>query len=98
MGARGIASIVAALLLGWLSLAAAPARGDWNGDAKGDVLAVGSDGALLLYAGNGAGGFLTSTGRPIGSGWGASRRCWRPGTSAATASTTCSRAGPTARC
>ena len=79
MGARGIASIVAALLLGWLSLAAAPARGDWNGDAKGDVLAVGSDGALLLYAGNGAGGFLTSTGRPIGSGWGAFTALLAPG-------------------
>ena len=33
------------------------------------MLARQSDGALLLYRGDGAGGWLTGTGEQIGSGW-----------------------------
>ena len=47
------------------------ASADWSGDAKGDLLAVGSDGALLLYRGDGAGGVVQDPGQQIGSGWGA---------------------------
>ena len=43
--------------------ASAPARADWNGDGPGDVLAVHPDGRLLLYRGNGAGGWLDGAGR-----------------------------------
>jgi hypothetical protein len=52
-----------------LGLCAAPARADWNGDYHGDVLATNSAGALLMYRGDGAGGWLTGSGEPIGSGW-----------------------------
>ena len=40
---------------------------DWNGDDKGDVLALTAAGDLLLYPGNGAGGFGTR--RQVGSRW-----------------------------
>ena len=43
--------------------------GDWSGDGRPDLLAVPSDGRLLLYRGNGAGGFVTGQGEPIGTGW-----------------------------
>ena len=52
-----------------LGLCAAPARADWNGDYHGDVLATNSAGALLMYRGNGSGGWITGHGEPIGSGW-----------------------------
>ena len=47
----------------------APASADWNGDAKGDVLAVAGDGGLVMYRGNGAGRFIAPYPR-IGTGWG----------------------------
>ena len=43
--------------------------GDWTGDGKPDILARHPDGRLLLYRGNGAGGFLTGAAEQIGSGW-----------------------------
>ena len=42
---------------------------DWNGDGHPDILARTSDGKLLMYRGNGAGGFLHPTAQQIGSGW-----------------------------
>jgi hypothetical protein len=54
---------------GWGSFTALLAPGDWNGDGKPDLLARNTDGALLMYRGNGAGGFLTGHGEQIGSGW-----------------------------
>ena len=54
---------------GWGGFTALAAGGDFSGDGKPDVLARRSDGALLLYRGNGAGGWLTGHGEPIGSGW-----------------------------
>ena len=46
------------------------ASADWSGDARGDVLAVDGNGALLMYRGNGAGRFAAPYPQ-IGSGWGA---------------------------
>jgi heme oxygenase len=54
---------------GWQSLTALLAPGDWNGDGKSDVLARTSDGRLLMYRGNGSGGFLQPTAQQIGTGW-----------------------------
>jgi hypothetical protein len=68
-----------ALVVAAAVLALAPAaRADWNGDGNGDVLAVASDGRLLLYAGNGAGGFA-APGTAIGTGWGSFTRLLWPG-------------------
>jgi hypothetical protein len=41
--------------------------GDFNGDARPDVLARDSSGNLWLYPGNGAGGWLTRS--RVGQGW-----------------------------
>ena len=46
-----------------LIVAPAAAHADWNGDGPGDVLTVHPDGRLLLYRGNGAGGWVTGTAR-----------------------------------
>ncbi len=54
---------------GWGSFTTVISPGDWNGDGTSDLLAVNSSGALLLYAGNGTGGFLTGRAVQIGSGW-----------------------------
>jgi VCBS repeat protein len=43
--------------------------GDWSGDGAPDILAVASDGRLLMYRGNGGGGFATGAGEQIGTGW-----------------------------
>ena len=68
--ARGSKTIVAglAVLAAALAVGPATASADWSGDAKGDLLATGSDGALLLYRGDGAGRVVP--GQAIGSGWG----------------------------
>ena len=72
------------------ALAPAAARADWNGDGTGDVLAVDGSGRLLLYGGNGAGGFTGPAGTPIGSGSAVVHcDCCGRATSAATACPTC---------
>lgn len=43
--------------------------GDFDGDGAVDLLAIRPDGALRLYAGDGAGGWRTGLGQVIGSGW-----------------------------
>jgi hypothetical protein len=43
--------------------------GDFNGDGGPDLIVRRTDGRLLLYRGNGAGGFATGMGEPIGAGW-----------------------------
>jgi heme oxygenase len=53
---------------GWQSFTALAARGDFSGDGNPDVLARQSGGALLMYRGNGAGGFLPGA-VTIGTGW-----------------------------
>jgi len=45
------------------------ASAEWSGDAKADVLAIDSTGALLIYRRTGSGGFVPNAGRQIGSGW-----------------------------
>ena len=82
-----------------LSLFPSAASADWNGDGPADVLTIHPDGRLLLYRGNGAGGWTTGTRRADRRRLGRrSARCWRPATSAATASRTCSSATPTGAC
>jgi VCBS repeat protein/tachylectin len=68
------------LLLVMLLAAPTLARADWNGDGPGDVLTVHPDGRLLLYRGNGAGGWLTAPGgESLGGGWGAFTALLAPG-------------------
>jgi hypothetical protein len=73
---RALAVAAAALLL---CMAAAPARADWSGDTKADVLAVDPDGRLLMYRGTGAGAFVPGGGLPIGTGWGSFTALLAPG-------------------
>ena len=54
---------------GWASFTALLAPGDWNGDGHPDLLARASDGRLLMYRGNGTGGFFANPSSQIGSGW-----------------------------
>jgi hypothetical protein len=70
----GIAFALVAMLLG-----CATARADWNGDAHADVLAIDAGERLLLYRGNGAGGWVTGGADPIGTGWGAYTALLSPG-------------------
>ena len=76
---RLIGVLVAAALLAGLALSVPAARADWSGDGPADVLAVDPGERLLLYRGNGAGGWLTGTGEPIGTGWGAFTAVLSPG-------------------
>jgi hypothetical protein len=48
------------------------AVGDWDGDARGDLLARDRAGRLWLYRGSGSGGFLPR--RQVGVGWTVMRR------------------------
>ena len=73
---RALAGALAALFLG---LGAGPARADWSGDTKADVLAVDSGGRLLMYRGTGAGAFVPGGGLAIGTGWGAFTALLAPG-------------------
>ena len=68
-GDSGFASGGIKIGSGWGGFTALLAPGDWNGDRKADVLARTSDGKLLLYRGNGAGGWVTGRAEQIGSGW-----------------------------
>ena len=79
---------------GWGSFTALLAT-DWSGDGRADLLARKSDGGLLMYRGNARGGFSPARARRSAAAGAASRRCWRPATSAATARTTSSPASPT---
>jgi hypothetical protein len=54
---------------GWQSFTALLAPGDFSGDGKPDVLARGADGALLMYRGNGASGWVTGNAERVGGGW-----------------------------
>jgi hypothetical protein len=54
---------------GWAQFTALTGGGDFSGDGKPDVLARRPDGALLLYRGNGAGGWITGQGESVSAGW-----------------------------
>jgi hypothetical protein len=43
--------------------------GDWNGDGTADLITVDGAGDLVLYGGNGTGGWLSPTGSMIGTGF-----------------------------
>ena len=63
---------------GWQAFDTVFATGDFNGDGWSDLLARrASDGALILYAGNGQGGFRFA--QQVGSGWGAFTAVFSPG-------------------
>lgn len=53
---------------GWAAFTALTGIGDFDGDGRRDVLARHSDGRLLLYRGNGAGGWAAA-GYAVGRGW-----------------------------
>lgn len=53
---------------GWGGFTALTTRGDFSGDGFPDILARRSDGALLVYRGNGATGFISPYPQ-VGSGW-----------------------------
>jgi FG-GAP-like repeat len=55
---------------GWGTFTAILSPGDFSGDNRPDLLVRRPDGRLLIYRGNGAGGFVTGMGEPIGAGWG----------------------------
>lgn len=56
-------------IFGWTKTAAAPGAGDVNGDFTADVVARNSAGQLLVYRGNGKGGWGART--AVASGWAA---------------------------
>ncbi|WP_169542057.1 FG-GAP-like repeat-containing protein [Solirubrobacter soli] len=70
---------IAVLLVLILFAVPGVARADWSGDGPGDVLTVHPDGSLLLYRGNGAGGWLTGKGESLGGGWSAMTALMAPG-------------------
>jgi hypothetical protein len=64
---------------GWSAFKDVLAPGDFDGDGNADVIVVQHDGGLALYRGNGAGGWITGAGEPIGSGWGGFTDVLTPG-------------------
>jgi hypothetical protein len=64
---------------GWGGFTALLLPRDWDGDGKRDILARDGDGRLLLYRGNGAGGFITGRAEQIGTGWGPFTALLAPG-------------------
>ena len=68
-GDSGFAGGAVKIGSGWGGFTALLAPGDWSGDRKADVIARASDGKLLLYRGNGGGGWVTGRAEPIGAGW-----------------------------
>ena len=63
---------------GWQGFTSLVAPGDFSGDGKPDILAVQSDGALLLYRGNGDSGFAAAP-QVVGGGWQAFTAILGPG-------------------
>src|ERR687896_623549 len=68
-GAGGWASGGVEIGTGWGTYDALLSPGDFSGDGKPDLLVRRTDGGLLMYRGNGAGGWVTGAGEQIGSGW-----------------------------
>ena len=64
---------------GWGPFTALLLPRDWDGDGKRDILARDGDGRLLMYRGNGAGGFVTGRAEQIGTGWGPFTALLAPG-------------------
>lgn len=68
-GAGGWINGVGTLLATGATFASFIAPGDFNGDGNRDVIGVTAGGDLSLYRGNGSGGWVGSTGTPIGAGF-----------------------------
>ena len=68
-GQGGFASARTEIGSGWQQFTALFAGGDFSGDGKPDILARAPDGRLLMYRGDGDGGFVTGAPQQIGSGW-----------------------------
>lgn len=66
-GRGGFGAAVRSIGTGWNGLTAVVAPGDVDEDSVPDIVAWLPDGTMLLYPGNGTGGFLRN--RSIGSGW-----------------------------
>jgi len=77
-GVGGFTGAGAKIGHGWGGFTKVFSRGDFTGDAKADLLAINSSGALLLYRGNGVGGF-TGAGAEIGAGWNVFTKVLSPG-------------------
>ena len=63
----------------WGGFTALLAPGDFSGDGKPDLLVRDADGRLLMYRGNGAGGWATGLGQQVGAGWGGFTALIAPG-------------------
>ena len=68
-GAGGFSGSGTVIGSGWAQFKSVIAPGDFSGDGKSDLMAIGTDGTLRLYAGNGAGGFASDTGGVMNTGW-----------------------------
>ncbi|HSP75108.1 MAG TPA: VCBS repeat-containing protein [Cryobacterium sp.] len=62
---------------GWNGMSSILSPGDFNGDARSDVLARDGGGVLWLYPGDGAGGWLARS--QVGSGWNGMTSILSPG-------------------
>ncbi len=64
---------------GWGTYDAVLSPGDFDGDGGPDLIVRRTDGRLLLHRGNGAGGWVTGMGQPIGASWGSFTALLAPG-------------------
>jgi hypothetical protein len=64
---------------GWAAFTALLTPRDWSGDGRPDLLARHEDGRLLMYRGDGDGGFATGRAEQIGTGWGQFTALFSPG-------------------
>lgn len=64
---------------GWNAFTFVFSPGDFNGDGRVDLIGVRPDGTMSLYSGNGSGGWTSSAGQVIGSGWGQFTNVLSPG-------------------
>jgi hypothetical protein len=69
-GAGGFAGSAQVIGTGWASFTSLFSPGDFSGDGLPDVIARNTDGKLLMYRGDGDGGWITGKAEEIGSGWG----------------------------
>ncbi|WP_164990469.1 FG-GAP-like repeat-containing protein [Agromyces albus] len=64
---------------GWNAFTSVFSPGDFNGDGGADIIGVRPDGTMLLYSGNGSGGWTSPAGQVIGSGWDVFTKLLSPG-------------------